>query len=76
MRRVKVTVLSPAGGEYQQVIEVADNYELPSISDRDDWIEIEGLDGSVTAFPPRLLVGVVLEGKATKKKPHRGGRIN
>lgn len=71
-----MTVLSPAGGEYQQVIEVADDYELPPISDRDDWVEIEGLDGSVTAFPPRLLVGVVLEGKTAKTKPHRGGRIN
>lgn len=72
-----MTVRAPdSGTEYQQLIEVADDYELPPISDRDDWVEIEGLDGSVTAFPPRLLVGIVLEGKTPKKKAHKGGRIN
>lgn len=73
---MKLTVLSPNGGEYQQTIEVADDFDLPPISDRDDWVEIEGLDGSVTAVPMRLLVGVVLEGKGAKKKAHKGGRIN
>jgi hypothetical protein len=69
-----VTVLSPAGGEYREVIDVRDDYDLPKVSDRDDWIEIEGSDGSVWAMPPRLVVAIVLEAKP--KKTSRGGRIN
>jgi len=73
-RRVRVTVISPAGGEYHNDIQVADDYDLPPISDRDDWVEIEGEDGSVWAMPPRLVVGIVLEAAPSKKT--RGGRIN
>lgn len=73
-RRVRITVLSPTGGEYHNNIVVKDDYELPPMSDRDDWIEIEGADGSVWAMPPRLVVGIVLE--ATPQKKSRGGRIN
>lgn len=76
-RTVRVTVLSPTGGEYQQTIEVADDYELPTISDRDDWVEIESEHGGVWALPPRALIAVVLEDpKGTKTKRKRGGRIN
>lgn len=75
MRRVKVTVLSPAGGEYHEAITVRDDYDLPSISDRDEWVEIEGADGSVWAIPTRYLVAVVLEA-APKKPGPKGGRIN
>lgn len=74
MRRVKVTVLSPAGGEYREVIPVADDFDLPPISGKDDWVEIEGADGSVWAIPTRLVVAIVLE--ATPKKDAKGGRIN
>ena len=74
-RRVKVTILSPNGGEFSDVIEVRDDYDLPLISDRDDWVEIEGADGSVWAMPPRLIVGIVLEKKKPQKKA-RGGQIN
>lgn len=73
-RRVKVTVLSPAGGEYQNDIPVADDYDLPTISDKDDWVEIEGEDGSVWAIPTRLIVGVVLEGVAKTTKPSGKGK--
>jgi hypothetical protein len=72
-RLVKVTVLSPAGGEYQNDIPVADNYDLPPISDKDDWVEIEGADGSVWAMPTRLIVGIVLQGDKPLKKPARKG---
>ena len=73
-RHVRVTVLSPNGGEYAEVIPVTDEFELPPISDRDEWIEIEGADGSVWAMPPRLVVGIVLQPKPKEKA--RGGRIN
>lgn len=71
---MKVTVLSPGGGEYREVIPVVDDYDLPPINDRDDWIEIEGRDGSVWAIPARYVVAVVLE--AEPKKDAKGGRIN
>lgn len=74
MRRVRVTVLSPGGGEYRETVPVADDYELPEINDRDEWIILIGADGSEWAFPPRLVVGIVLE--PAGKKTARGGRIN
>lgn len=73
-RRVKVTVLSPAGGEYRETIVVADDYDLPPMSDRDDWVEIEGVDGSVYAIPARYVVAIVLE--ATPREAAKGGRVN
>jgi hypothetical protein len=70
-------VLSPSGGEYHNLIDVTDDYELPPISDRDDWVEIEGADGSVWAMPPRLIVGIVLSPTIeTARRKRRGGRIN
>lgn len=74
MRRVKVTVLSPGGGEYREVITVADDYDLPPWSTGDDVVEIEGADGSVWQIPARFVVAVVLE--ATPKEAAKGGRIN
>lgn len=76
MRQVKITVLSPAGGEFHNVIPVADDYELPPIDGKDDWLEIEGADGSVWAVPVRLVVGVVLGPAPEPEKRKRGGRIN
>lgn len=71
-----MTVLSPSGTEFAEVIEVADDYDLPSISNQDDWVEIEGVDGSVWALPPQRIIGIVLQGNAAPKKKARGGRID
>lgn len=77
MRTVRVTVLSPSGGEYQNTLEVADTFDLPTISDRDEWVEIETIHGGVWAFPTRYLVAVVLEDpKKAPKKKRAAGRIN
>ena len=74
MKRVKLTVIGASGTEYSQTVEVADDYDLPPITNSDDWIEIEGADGSVVAVPPQRVIGIVLEGKP--KKAHKGGRVN
>lgn len=75
MKRVKLTVIGASGTEYSQTVEVEDGYVLPPISNLDDWIEIEGADGTVVAFPPQRVIGIVLEGSRPKKIA-KGGRVN
>lgn len=75
VRRVRVTIISPTGSEYHEDISVDDDFDLPPMSDLDDWITIEAADGSVWAMPPRRVIGLVLEAPPTKPKK-RGGRVN
>lgn len=76
MKRVKLTVLGATGTEYSLVVEVEDDYDLPPITNQDDWIEIEGADGTVVMFPPQRVIGIVMEGRKPPTKAAKGGRIN
>lgn len=56
-----MTVVSPSGHDYHEVINVTDEFVLPPIHDTDEWLEIETLDGGTYAVPTRLVVAVVVE---------------
>jgi hypothetical protein len=63
-----VTVLSPSGTDYFEMIEVQDDFELPVIDSQDDWLEIETADGGAWAIPLRYVVSVVMEAPQKKKR--------
>lgn len=73
MKRVRLTVIGSTGAEYSTEFPVDDDYELPMI-DMNDWVVIEGNDGSAAMVPPSRVIGVYVE--AQPKKAAKGGRIN
>lgn len=73
MKRVRLTVIGATGAEYSVTIPVDDGYELPLVN-MDDWVVIEGSDGSAAMVPPQRVVGIYVE--AAPKKEHKGGRVN
>lgn len=70
-KRVKVTIVSPSGTDYDSIINVKDDYTLPAIDGRDDWIELETEEGGMWAVPLRMVIAVVMEPPPEKKKRAR-----
>lgn len=62
-----MTVLSPSGTDYHETVRVADDYELPFLTGKDEWLQIDACGGETWSIPARYVVSVVME-----KRPDGG----